>query len=104
PVDLRERFIRHLLTDEQRIKGYLDQLGAGDMFLDVGCGAAALVKVAQTKFRTAIGCDVALRWLILARKRLQEAGLPVNLVCCCADYLPFSRGMFDTVTAVSLLE
>src|SRR5207253_3900557 len=35
---------------------------------------------------------------------LQEAGLAVNLVCCCADYLPFSRGRFDTVTAVSLLE
>jgi ubiquinone/menaquinone biosynthesis C-methylase UbiE/uncharacterized protein YbaR (Trm112 family) len=104
PVNLRERFIRHLLTDEQRIKGYQDQLGAGDTFLDVGCGAAALVKVGQAKFRTVIGCDVAFRWLILARKRLQEAGQPANLVCCCADYLPFSGGRFDTVTAVSLLE
>src|SRR5262249_45706427 len=37
-------------------------------------------------------------------KRLQEAGLPVNLVCCCADYLPFPEGFFDSVANVSLLE
>ena len=92
------------LTDEQRIESYFDQLGSGSMFLDAGCGAAALVKVAHRSFHTVVGCDVAFRWLTLARKRLQEAGLPVNLICCCGDYLPFPDGLFDTVSAVSLLE
>lgn len=104
PTDLCQRFIRHVLTDEQRIEGYKDKIGRGESFLDVGCGTAALVKVAQQSFRFAVGCDVAFRWLLIARKRLKEAGLPVNLVCCCADYLPFSENVFDTVASVSLLE
>lgn len=103
-VELRERFIRHVLTDEERIAGYLEQLGTGGAFLDVGCGAGSLVKAAHGLFGTVIGCDVAFRWLILARKRLEEAQVPANLVCCCADYLPFPDGSFDTVATVSVLE
>ena len=104
PPELAGRFIHHVLTDEVRIQGYVDKIGRGKAFLDVGCGTAALVKVAQSKFSFAVGCDVAFRWLLIARKRLQEAGLPANLVCCCADYLPFPDGMFDSVASVSLLE
>ncbi len=40
----------------------------------------------------------------MARKRLQEAGATANLVCCCADYLPFPAESFDLVTAISSLE
>jgi ubiquinone/menaquinone biosynthesis C-methylase UbiE/uncharacterized protein YbaR (Trm112 family) len=104
PPELAERFIRHVLTDEARVLGYLDKVGSGKAFLDVGCGTAALVKMAQPNFAFAVGCDVAFRWLLIARRRLQEAGLPTNLVCCCADYLPFPDGMFDSVASVSLLE
>jgi len=93
-----------VLSDEQRIKGDTDKIGRGGSFLDVGCGAAALVKVAQQSFRVTVGCDVAFRWLLIARKRLQEAGLQPNLVCCCADYLPFPDCAFDSVASVSLLE
>jgi ubiquinone/menaquinone biosynthesis C-methylase UbiE/uncharacterized protein YbaR (Trm112 family) len=104
PPELAERFIRHVLTDEARIQGYIDRIGSGRTFLDVGCGTAALVKTVHSKFDIAVGCDVAFRWLLIARKRLQEAGLPANLVCCCADYLPFTDGVFDSVASVSLLE
>jgi ubiquinone/menaquinone biosynthesis C-methylase UbiE/uncharacterized protein YbaR (Trm112 family) len=104
PPELRERFIHHVLTDEARIVAYRDKIGAGGAFLDVGCGTAALVKMAQPKFDFAVGCDVAFRWLLIARRRLQEAGLEANLVCCCADYLPFSNETFDSVASVSLLE
>jgi ubiquinone/menaquinone biosynthesis C-methylase UbiE/uncharacterized protein YbaR (Trm112 family) len=104
PPDLSERFIRHVLTDEQRIEGYKDKIGHGASFLDVGCGTAALVKVAQQSFGFAVGCDVAFRWLLIARKRLLEAGMQPNLVCCCADFLPFPDGYFDSVASVSLLE
>jgi ubiquinone/menaquinone biosynthesis C-methylase UbiE len=104
PVPLRERFIRHVLTDQERIAGYIDQLGEGAAFLDVGCGAGALVKAAHAKFGTVIGCDIAFRWLVLARKHLEEAQLPAKLVCCCADYLPFAEQSFESVAAISLLE
>jgi ubiquinone/menaquinone biosynthesis C-methylase UbiE/uncharacterized protein YbaR (Trm112 family) len=104
PPHLRDRFIHHVLTDEQRVKGYADKIGRGENFLEVGCGTAALVKEAQRSFHFAVGCDVAFRWLLIARKRLQEAGLQANLVCCCADYLPFCDSFFDSVASVSLLE
>jgi ubiquinone/menaquinone biosynthesis C-methylase UbiE/uncharacterized protein YbaR (Trm112 family) len=104
PPDLSERFIHHVLTDEQRIEGYEDKIGYGGAFLDVGCGTAALIRVVQPSFRFTVGCDVAFRWLLIARKRLQEAGLQANLVACCADYLPFPDDYFDCVASVSLLE
>jgi ubiquinone/menaquinone biosynthesis C-methylase UbiE len=104
PVDLRERFIQHVLTDEKRVRRFQDQLGSGQTCLDVGCGAGSLVGVAQREFGLVIGCDVAFRWLILARKRLEELGHAASLVCCCADFLPFPPESFDLVTAVSLLE
>jgi len=104
PPDLSERFIRHVLTDEQRIEGYKDKIGHGQRFLELGCGTAALVKSAQESFSFTVGCDVAFRWLLIARKRLQENGRQPNLVCCCADYLPFAEGFYDSVASVSLLE
>jgi len=104
PVDLREGFMRHLLSDETRFETLQQQLGAGKSCLDVGCGASSLVGLAQRRFDLVIGCDVAFRWLVLARKRLQEMGVAANLVCCCADYLPFAPETFDVVTAISLLE
>jgi len=104
PVDLREGFMGHLLSDETRVETFQQQLGEGKTCLDVGCGAGSLVGLAQQKFDFVIGCDVAFRWLVLARKRLQEMGAKASLVCCCADYLPFAAETFDLVTAISLLE
>jgi ubiquinone/menaquinone biosynthesis C-methylase UbiE/uncharacterized protein YbaR (Trm112 family) len=104
PDELKERFIHHVLTDEERIAGYRNKIAAGGRFLDVGCGTAALVKVVYKSFDLAVGCDVAFRWLLIARRRLEEAGLEANLVCCCADHLPFAAGYFDSVASVSLLE
>jgi SAM-dependent methyltransferase len=104
PPDLRDRFVRHVLTDEDRIQGYIGKIGRGGNFLEVGCGTAALLKAAHPDFTFAAGCDIALRWLLIARKRLEEAGLTANLVCCCADYLPFPENSFDSIASVSLLE
>lgn len=105
PPELYQRFIEGVLLQKQRFEEtVLDRIQPGSSFLDVGCGTAALVEVMQRKFDFAVGCDVAFRWLLIARKRLQEAGLPANLVCCCADYLPFPEGAFQTVGTVSLLE
>src|SRR4051794_20632701 len=38
PPHLRERFIHHVLTDERRVKAYVDKIGHGNNFLEVGCG------------------------------------------------------------------
>lgn len=104
PVDLREGFIRHVLSDVKRMENFQDRMGSGKACLDVGCGAGSLVGVAQRNFEIVIGCDIAFRWLILARKRLEEMHCAPNLICCCADYLPFRSNSFDLVTGISMLE
>jgi hypothetical protein len=37
---------------------------------------------------TPVGVDVALRWLMVGQKRLQEAGVSATLVCASARHLP----------------
>lgn len=104
PQYLRERFIHHTLTDEERVRRFPIGDIRGHAFLDVGCGPGAMQRVANERFDIVFGTDIALRSLVNARKRLDEAGLPANMVCCCADFLPFREGSFDMVTAISLLE
>ncbi len=52
----------------------------------------------------AIGIDIALRWLIIARKRLEEAGQSAQLVCGCAEFLPFRESSFHLVLAENVFE
>ncbi len=108
PRDLRQHFIRHVLSDEERAAEWLECVRpvaqGGSRLLDVGCGTGALLKAACGRFSTLIGCDIAFRWLVVARKRLDESHVPAQLVCCCADYLPFPKGCFDAAAAISLLE
>jgi SAM-dependent methyltransferase/uncharacterized protein YbaR (Trm112 family) len=77
--------------------------GTGHCFLDLGCGTAPLL-IAAKDYACRIGVDLALRWLVMARKRLMEAGLDLPLVCACAEALPFREGEFGTVAADSVLE
>lgn len=104
PADVSARSVHHVLTDAQRIAAYAGSLGTGKAFLDLGCGAGMLVRSVHDRFTTCVGADVGFRWLIIARRGLEEAGLPANLICCCADHLPFADGVFDMVASVSLLE
>jgi ubiquinone/menaquinone biosynthesis C-methylase UbiE len=104
PADLSARFIHHVLTDDSRIASWEENLGSGETMLDVGCGAGVLVRRAHGRFKQAVGLDVGFRWLIVARRGLQEVGIEPRLVCACADHLPFASDTFDAVTSVALLE
>ncbi len=72
--------------------------------LEIGCGTAPLMTVAAPRYRSVVGVDIAFRWLVVARKRLEQAGLDLPLVCACADALPFADGRFDAVAMDSVLE
>src|SRR5262249_40093454 len=43
PDELKERFVRHVLSDPGRIEGFRVHLGRGKAMLEVGCGAGTLV-------------------------------------------------------------
>lgn len=72
--------------------------------LEIGCGTAPLLVAASARFSLLVGIDLAFRWLVVAKKRLLEAGLDIPIVCACAEALPFPDGYFHRVIAESSLE
>ena len=93
---------RHLLHAHSAVKTKLQEPDA--RVLDLGTRSGGLLMAAAEHGQKAIGIDIALRWLIIARKRLEEAGRPAQLVCCCAEFLPFRDGTFNLVVSENLLE
>ncbi|GIW12413.1 MAG: hypothetical protein KatS3mg061_3470 [Dehalococcoidia bacterium] len=111
PPDLAARYLRHVLGGVDRGIASLaevEQLSGpftGEQFLELGCGTGGFLIAARRRFSTVVGCDIAFRWLVLARKRLLEAGChDVTLVCCCGEYLPFPDHRFALVVASDVIE
>jgi ubiquinone/menaquinone biosynthesis C-methylase UbiE/uncharacterized protein YbaR (Trm112 family) len=75
-----------------------------DSILDLGCGTGGMTIAASRSSGNAIGVDVALRWLVMGKQRLAEAGIDAPLVCANAESLPFRDGVFGAVVADSVLE
>jgi SAM-dependent methyltransferase len=105
-------YTRGLLSAEDRSSTVLNgwraqarQVGTpGGSLLDIGCGTAPLMLAASKHYERVIGVDVALRWLVLGKKRLQEAGLTLPLICANAEALPFTESSLDCVASESTLE
>lgn len=117
PQLMAERFIRYALTAEERADLCLatmdDRAGdarggsqwTGARGLEIGCGTGGFLMAARKRFGDAlVGADIALRWLVVANKRLAAAGNHVRLVCCSADALPFQNETFDAVVGLHVLE
>lgn len=77
--------------------------GPADSLLEIGCGTAPLL-AAAAKYRRRVGVDIALRWLLVGKKRLEEAGVELPLVCACAEALPLRDAEFNRVVADSAIE
>jgi 2-polyprenyl-3-methyl-5-hydroxy-6-metoxy-1,4-benzoquinol methylase len=112
PAELVERFVGHDLAAGAKSEDVLDAverergapIRAGERVLEVGCGTAALAAAAARRGATVTASDASLRWLVLARKRLAEEGLGVELVCCSAEEAPFEPDSFDLVLASDVIE
>jgi ubiquinone/menaquinone biosynthesis C-methylase UbiE/uncharacterized protein YbaR (Trm112 family) len=106
---LQTRYKRGLKAGTARAENFLDQMertiGPSDLpLLDIGCGTAGLTLVAGKRYGEIVGVDIALRWLVIGRQRLIEAGLLPSLICANAEALPFSKGVFAGVISDSTLE
>jgi 2-polyprenyl-3-methyl-5-hydroxy-6-metoxy-1,4-benzoquinol methylase/uncharacterized protein YbaR (Trm112 family) len=113
PPELVERFVAGDVASIERSKVYLAAierergaaLDSADRFLEIGCGTAGLAAAAALQGVHAVASDVSLRWLVLAKKRLLEAGIEgVELVCCAAEKPPFPPNSFDVVGASDVIE
>lgn len=104
----RARQVGHILSAPARAKSWVEALGAGlpdGPWLDLGCGSGSFLAAVGPSGRDLVGLDVAMRWLVVARKRLDEEGLDrVPLVCGNAERLPFPDRSFAAVVAGDAIE
>ncbi len=105
-VDARRRrfYLNHILGAEARGSALARLLPRNGKILEVGCGTGGLLAAASKRGLEIEGSDIALRWLVVARRRLDDLGLSVPMVAASADRLPYPDASFDTVVADSLLE
>jgi SAM-dependent methyltransferase len=111
--ELVERFVTGDLVGGARAAAVADQVEAergaavdrADVVLEVGAGTAALGAELGRRAAFVVASDVSLAWMVLARRRLADAGLDnVALVVATGDALPFADGTFDLVVAADVIE
>ena len=105
-VDLRRRgfYLGHILGAEARGSALAALLPRSGRILEVGCGTGGLLASAARLGLEIEGVDIALRWLVVARRRLDDRGVSVPLLAASADRLPYADASFDCVVADSLME
>ncbi|HAU12545.1 MAG: hypothetical protein CMK83_07715 [Pseudomonadales bacterium] len=79
-------------------------LSTQDYYLDAGCGTGGSLLAAADSGARLVGVDIALRWLVIAKQRLQEQGIDATLVCADIESPPFKNGQFSKIAATDLLE
>ena len=107
PDNMARRYQASILAGTERTKSILQELrprGDSDPLVDIGCGTGGLLLAAQGRFSDIYGVDIALRWLVIAQKRLRENNATATLVCADAGAIPFPRQSFVNAVAVDLLE
>lgn len=111
PESLKHEFIRLALNrPEQSLHTWdtIDSIigpGQRDMLLEVGCSTAGFLAAVSPAVTQGVGVDIAFRWLVIGRKRLEESGVEnVTLVCACAEFLPFPGDIFDQVVSEDVLD
>lgn len=110
------RFTDYVLAGERRASGWLDALAplatqnttspsAADVpWLEIGCGSGDLLVAAASRGICVVGVDVAMRWLVLARKRAALSSDTTTLVCANGEHLPFADRVFPRVVTIGTLE
>lgn len=107
PAELAVRYQAYIRNAPGQAALTVDGLSpdpASDVLLDAGCGAGGVLIAAKGRYKQVIGVDIALRWLVICRKRLEEQGVDATLVCADAEALPFKKGRITQLVAGDLLE
>ncbi len=104
---LKARQVTHILTAPGRARRWVEGLGRCEEgpILDLGCGTGSFLAAVGHSATAIGGVDIAMRWLIVARKRLEEEGLAlIPLACACAERLPVADRSVAGVVAGDVIE
>lgn len=101
-AELKANYLRRQLTEPENGRALLRHLKPVEgPLIDLGCGQAGLIEAATEDGTVAVGLDAALRWLLVAKRRLPEEAL---VLCANVETPPFRENVFATVVANDLLE
>jgi SAM-dependent methyltransferase len=106
-VDRQKRHLMSVAGDGPVVRLANQAERATGPLLDLGCGSGgAIIAFSRTTdLCRIVGLDVALRWLILARKRLDDAGLAdYRLVCGLGERMPFADQAFGAIFGGDVIE
>lgn len=102
---IREKFI---LFEENRETTARNMMPKNiNKMLDVGCKGGSLLIEEKDRFKHGFGIDISEEVIALARKNVLEQGISKKISFKQADLekgLPFSKGEFDIVTCMAVLE
>ena len=106
PDSMAERFIAYVNSGPDRGRLILDALALSEpsSIADIGCATGGFVIAAARQGHGVVGIDIALRWLVICAKRLEEEGIEAELVCADVDALPFPGERFQAAVAADLME
>ncbi|HET9050501.1 MAG TPA: class I SAM-dependent methyltransferase, partial [Candidatus Dormibacteraeota bacterium] len=107
PPDQAARFAAATADGVRRGAAWLDADGPltpGERVLDIGCCTGGLVVAAAQRGAAVTGVDIALRWLVVARRLCEEHGVDAQLVAADGALLPFRGATFDRTLCVETVE
>lgn len=107
PPALAGRYQAYIRNGPQQAQASVETLAlnaATSVVLDAGCGAGGFLVAAGKHCQDLIGVDIALRWLVICKKRLEQAGAQANLVCADIESPPFAADSFTHIAGADLLE
>jgi SAM-dependent methyltransferase len=107
PANLAMRYQAAIIAAPERAQHIVRDLtpkSESDILIELGCGTGGLLVAAQNRYRAIYGVDIALRWLVVCKKRLEENNATATLVCADAEALPFPSQSFTQAIAADLVE
>lgn len=107
PPALAKRYQAYIYNGPKQARTSVDALDLNaetSVVLDAGCGTGGFLIAASKYCHSLVGVDIALRWLVICKKRLEEQGVHGSLVCADIESPPFAAGSFTHIAAGDLIE
>ena len=104
-----DRRTREVLQAPERLKsdveGWLKAFCVEDgLPLDLGCGAGMLLAAMAMEGKNALGIDVSMTWLVVAKRLIEEHGGEPILAAAMAEHLPLNDGSVSGVVSLDVIE
>lgn len=101
----KERYKIEKLANRWGIDSGALQDPSKKVYLDMGCGKGVLLATLGQSFRTVLGVDHSMEYLLLAKKLCDDLGLSnVFLACASNEALPLRSNVIDFMTALDVIE